>query len=75
MKTPSAIDERVLRRLHEEAERRGVTVSALVEAGVHFLDGADTASEPPPPLPKWDAGGASVDAADREALVTLLARA
>ncbi|MYD70491.1 MAG: hypothetical protein F4W89_07085 [Acidobacteria bacterium] len=66
------IDESVLRRLRDEAERRGTTISVLVEAGLrHVL----TAREPTsgveatlPPLPTWRSGGFRVDIADRDAL-------
>jgi hypothetical protein len=64
-----------MRRLREEAARRGVTMSELVEAGLRrIFDEPASGPEAPPPLPTWDAGGARVDVADREALYGLLDR-
>jgi hypothetical protein len=75
MKTTLVIDDSVMRRLREEAARRGVTMSALVEAGLRrILDEPGPGAEEPPPLPTWDAGGARVDIADRDALYELLDR-
>jgi plasmid stability protein len=68
MKTTLVIDDGVMRRLREEAARRGRTMSELVEAALRRML---EAGEPPtdlPPLPAWDSGGAVVDIADREAL-------
>ena len=71
MKTTLNIDDEVMKRLREEADRRGTTVSALVEAGLrHILDECD---EPPPdddalpPLPKWR-GKLLVDISNRDEL-------
>ena len=69
MKTTLNIDDTVMRRLREEAARRGTTMSALVEAGIRRIleDGppspADTQSLPP--LPKWRSGGMLVDLSNR----------
>lgn len=75
MKTTLVIDDSVMQRLRAEAARRGVTMSALVEAGLRRL--LDEPAPPPaavPPLPSWDGGGARVDVADRDALYALLDR-
>lgn len=75
MKTTLVIDDTVMQRLREEAARRGVTMSALVEAGLRrVLDEPAPRPEAPPPLPLWDSGGARVDVADRDALYELLER-
>ena len=37
MKTTLNIDDTVMRRLREEAARRGTTMSALVEAGIRRI--------------------------------------
>jgi hypothetical protein len=75
MKTTLVIDDTVMQRLREEASKRGVTMSQLVEAGLRLvLDEPATHSEVPPPLPQWHSGGASVDVADRDALYALLDR-
>ncbi|MBW6456588.1 MAG: hypothetical protein K0A98_11960 [Trueperaceae bacterium] len=75
MKTTLVIDDTVVRRLRQEAARRGVTMSELVEAGLRrVLDEPTAAQEPLPPLPRWDGGGARVDVADRDALLALLDR-
>ena len=72
MKTTFDIDETVLKELREEAARRGVTVSTLVEAGLrHVLVGDKPADGKPaalPPLPTWRSGGFRVDIDSREAL-------
>lgn len=75
MKTTLVIDDSVMQRLRAEAARRGVTMSALVEAGLRRL--LDEPPPPPaavPPLPSWDGGGVRVDVADRDALYALLDR-
>ena len=75
MKTTLMIDDTVMRRLREESAKRGVTMSALVEAGLRrILDEPDPTPTDVPPLPRWDSGGARVDVADRDALYALLDR-
>lgn len=75
MKTTLVIDDTVMQRLREEAARRGVTMSALVEAGLRrVLDERPGRADPLPPLPRWNSGGARVDVADRDALYELLER-
>ncbi len=76
MKTTFDIDETMMQELREEAARRGVTVSALVEAGLRRVlvgetpaDGQPTAL---PPLPTWRGGGFRVDIANREALYQVM---
>ena len=69
MKTTLNIDDRLMRELHEEAARRGTTMSALVEAGLRRIleervpdrTGQDTL----PPLPTWHGGVMLVDIAKR----------
>lgn len=72
MKTTFDIDEMVLKELREEAARRGVAVSALVEAGLrHVLVGGKPIDGKPaalPPLPTWRSGGFRVDIDSRETL-------
>jgi hypothetical protein len=76
MKTTLNIDDSLLQPLREEAARRGVTMSELVEAGLRRVLG----DEPVPasgrraltPLPRWRSGGARVDLADRDALHDLM---
>ena len=72
MKTTLNIDDSVMRRLREEAARRGTTMSALVEAGLRrVLAGPAHTDKSPaesPPLPSWNGGGELVDIADRDAL-------
>ena len=72
MKTTFDIDETVMKELREEAARRGVAVSALVEAGLrHVLVGGRPIDGKPaalPPLPTWRSGGFRVDIDSREAL-------
>jgi hypothetical protein len=76
MKITLVIDDTVLRRLRQEAAKRGVTMSMLVEAGLRrVLDEPTASREPLPALPRWNGGGARVDIADRDALYALLNRA
>lgn len=73
MKTTLNIDDTVMRRLREEAARRGTTMSQLVEAGLHrILDEEAATPEGFPPLPAWDGGPIRVDVADRNALYGLM---
>ena len=72
MKTILDIDDGVMRRLQEEAARRGTTMSALVEAGLRRVLAEP---EPPnrrkaalPPLPTWKSGGHLVDISNRDEL-------
>jgi len=74
MKTTLVIDDNVVRRLREEAARRGVTMSELVEAGLRRILDEPVAPHDVPPLPDWDSGGARVDVADRDALYAILDR-
>ncbi len=71
MKATFELDEVLLRRPTEEAARRGVTVSRLVEEGVRLVlsEPAQAAARKPlPPLPSWSGGTPRVDIADRDAL-------
>jgi hypothetical protein len=75
MKTTLNIDETVMQRLREEAARRGTTMSELVEAGLRLVLVASNQAHPSvdlPPLPSWDGGKASVDIANRDALLTAM---
>ncbi len=72
MKTTLNIDDTVMRRLREEAVRRGTTMSALVEAALRrILDepsSPDDRRDELPPLPTWNSGGLLVDVSNREEL-------
>ena len=69
MKTTLVIDDGVMRRLREEAARRGTTISSLVEAALRALpDRSGEAAGELPELPAFDLGRPAVDVADREAL-------
>ena len=76
MKMTFDIDETMMKELREEAARRGVTVSVLVEAGLrHVLVGGTPADGQPaalPPLPTWRSGGFRIDIANREALYRVM---
>ena len=75
MKTTLNIDDSVMRRLREEAARRGTTMSALVEAGLRRVLAPAVAGKQPgtlPPMPTWNSGGFRVDIADRDALYRVL---
>lgn len=69
MKTTLVIEDGVLRRLREEAARRGTTISSLVEAALRaMLDRPPVRDRELPALPVFDLGRAVVDVADRDAL-------
>ena len=73
MKATLEIDDALMQRLREEAERRGTTESALVESGLrHIFDvcGKPQAQneDPLPHLPKWRSGGYLVDISNRDEL-------
>ena len=76
MKTTLNIHEGVMSRLREEAARRGVTMSALVEAGLRrILDetqNAEQTKEDLPEIPTWSGGRAQVDVSNREALYAVM---
>ena len=72
MKTTLNIDDGVMKKLREEAARRGVTMSTLVEAGLRRV--LDENRNPGklagglPALPSWPSGGTRVDVASRDEL-------
>ena len=72
MKTTFDVDDTVMQKLREEAARRKVSVSALVEAGLRrvLVEGKPVDGQPAalPPLPTWRSGGFRVDIDSREAL-------
>ena len=72
MKTTFDIDQTVVQKLREEAAPSGVTVSALVEAGLRqvLVEGKPADGQPAalPPLPTWQSGRFRVDIDSREAL-------
>ena len=68
MKTTLNIDDSVMKRLKQEAARRGCTMSELVESALRLLLTAKEAFPPLPPLPAFKSGGSLVEIADRDAL-------
>jgi hypothetical protein len=68
MKTTLNIDDSVMRRLKQEAARRGCTMSEMVESALRRLLTAKGAPRPLPPLPAFKSGGSLVEIADRNAL-------
>lgn len=72
MKTTLNIDDTVMQRLREESARRGMTMSALVEAGLRrVLDEVEPdvrRNRKLPRLPAWSSGGARVDLSNRDEL-------
>lgn len=73
VRTTLNIDDEIMRRLREEAARRGTTTSALVEAGLRCVLVAPPVATgerttPLPPLPTWDSGGNLVSLDDRDGL-------
>jgi hypothetical protein len=69
MKTTLQIDAGVMRRLKQEAARQGKTMSELVDAALRrFLQQPKRPRPALPELPSFDAGVATVEVHDREAL-------
>lgn len=63
------IDNKLMRKLSEEAERRGLTASELAEDGIkHILDGRCNPKKDKAPLPKWRSGGHLIDISNRDEL-------
>ena len=75
MKTTPEIDESVVERLREEAERQKTTMSDLLDAmlrlGLAMPEPAENDPNPLSPLPTWRSGGLRVEA-DCEALYQAL---
>jgi hypothetical protein len=76
MKVTLNIGDVVMKRLREEAARRGTTISELVEAGLRrvLADSLDAGSSSTdlPPLPSWSGGGAKVDISNRDVLYSAM---
>jgi len=74
MKTTLNIPDPLMQQLREEAARRRVTMSSLVEAGLRRILAETEQSEANkelPPLPSWYGGGFLIDITDREAIEKL----
>ena len=74
MKTTLNISEVTMRRLKQEAARRGKTMSELVEAALRNLLLEPENKEELPLLPKFHSGGTHVNVSDREALYEVMER-
>ena len=75
MKTTLNIDDRVMKRLREEATRRGATMSELVEAGLRLVleeRVQDQRSRKLPKLSSWSSGGELVDVSNRDELYAVM---
>jgi hypothetical protein len=68
MRTTLNLDDSVMKRLKQEAAKRGSTMSELMESALRLLLGTKNALPPLPVLPGFESGGPLVDIADREAL-------
>jgi hypothetical protein len=68
MKTTLNIHPTVMKRLKQEAARRGTTMSEMVEAALRLYLEAPRDSKALDDLPTFRSGGALVDIADRDAL-------
>lgn len=68
MKTTLIINDRIMRRVKQEAARQGRTISELVEAALRLLlEPTNSRASKSPPLPSFKAR-ALVEVSDREAL-------
>ena len=83
MKATFDIQDNIMKRLRKEADLRGTTMSALVEAGILRVlnnpqilaarkKAATKPKEPLPPIPRWNSGGFLVDISNREELYEVL---
>ncbi|MDE0104782.1 MAG: hypothetical protein OXN89_20595 [Bryobacterales bacterium] len=76
MKTTLNIADPVMKRLKEEAARRGTTMSQLVEAGLRRVlyetESPDQTTPELPPLPSWNGGRELVDIANRDSLYKVM---
>ena len=72
MKTTFNIDDALMQQLREEAARRRVTMTQIVESGIRHMIANDTDSQEKakelPPLPTWNGGRMLVDISNREEL-------
>jgi hypothetical protein len=68
MRTTLNIDDSVMKRLKQEAARRGTTMSELMESALRLLLREEKRPIKLPPLPTFQLGGELVDIADRDAL-------
>lgn len=72
MKTTLNIDDTVMIRLKQEAARRGVTMSWLVETALRSLLDKPATVKDLPPLPVFSMGRPLVDIANREVIHDVL---
>jgi hypothetical protein len=72
MKTTLVLDDSVASRLRREAERRGTTMSRLVEDALRRFFAERPKAAPLPPLPSFDGGRLRVDVSDRDALYRVM---
>ncbi len=76
MQTTLNIDAIIVERLYTEAKRRGTTASALAQAAILQILGAEPApaetNDPLPELPKWRGGKLLVDISNREELYRVM---
>ena len=73
MKTTLVIPPQIMRRLKQEAARRGTTMSALVESALRlFLDGGREPAEDIGSVPVFHMGRPLADVADRGELYDLM---
>jgi hypothetical protein len=68
MRTTLNIDDSVMKRLKQEAARRGTTMSELMESALRLLLREERRHIELPPIPTFHLGGELVDIADRDAL-------
>ena len=72
MKTTLNIHAEVMSQLKQEAARRGVTMSQLVEAALRRMLADEQEVENLPRLPQYRAGRARVDVSNRDALYRVM---
>jgi hypothetical protein len=68
MKTTLNIDDKIMKRLKEEAARRGRTMSELLESALRAMFQSRKSRKDLPPLPTFEGGIPRVNVANREAL-------
>ena len=72
MKTTFNINDVLMQQLREEAARRNVTMTEIVESGIRYMIANGECKrfkrKEMKPLPSWNSGGAKVDISNREEL-------
>lgn len=72
MKTTLDISEQTMDAIRREADRRGETVSEVIEAALRTVAEPSHRAGDLPPLPEYSSGGLLVDIANRNVLYEVM---